>query len=253
MHKMLGVRIDPLTKQEILEKAKTWLSGSETHTLYTPNPEMLVAAHRNLGFRDILNSGDMNVCDGFGIQLMSGGVYTRFPGADLVLSLCELAEREGKSVYFIGGKSGAAKQAAEKLKERFAGLSIHFVQKSDNITIKQCDNRAMYTIVDKGQHDEILSDIVLAKPDILFVAFGHGKQEWWIDTFKSELPGVKILMGVGGTFDFLAGVIPRAPKLFRRIGIEWLWRLIHQPSRIKRIFTAVIVFPYLVLKSYVVK
>jgi len=253
MQKMLGVRIDTLTKNNILKTASRWLDQDDTHSIYTPNPEMLVETARNETFRDILNRGDLNVCDGFGIQLMSRGKIKRFPGVDLMLTLCELAERVGKSVYLLGGLPDVAKHTGEVLQKRFPRLNIKGVQTGPDITIERLNNRTMWKIDDEKMHDEMIADIVLAKPDILFVAFGHGKQEWWIDTFQKELPGVNILMGVGGSFDMIAGKIARAPKVFRAIGMEWLWRLIKEPRRIKRIFTATIIFPLLVFKSYVTK
>jgi len=252
MQKMLDVRIDTYTKKEVLEKVKAWITGDTTHTLYTPNPEMLVEAHHNHVFKEILNRGDMNVCDGAGIALMSGGVYTRFPGADLMLAICELAESQGGSIYLLGGENGVAKNAKTFLMNKFPALSIKGVHAGPRVE-RRTSGQAPLCGVTSDDHEELLADIAMAKPDILFVAFGHVKQEWWIDTFKLELPGVKIVMGVGGTFDFLAGVVPRAPKMFKSLGLEWLWRLIQQPKRFKRIFTAVIVFPFLVFKSYVIK
>ncbi|PIR76392.1 MAG: glycosyltransferase [Candidatus Magasanikbacteria bacterium CG10_big_fil_rev_8_21_14_0_10_42_10] len=252
MQKMLGVRIDPYTKKEVLEKAKAWLSGNTTHSLYTPNPEMLVEAHKYPVFKEILNRGDMNVCDGAGIALMSGGAYARFPGADLMLALCELAESQGSSIYLLGGGNRVAKNAKIFLKSKFPSLSIKGVHAGPRVE-RRTSGQAPLCKVISDDHEKLLAEIAMAKPDILFVAFGHVKQEWWIDTFMSELPGVKIVMGVGGSFDFLAGTVSRAPKLFRIIGIEWLWRLIQQPRRFKRIFTAIFIFPFLVLKSYVIK
>ena len=213
---------------------------------------MLVAASKNNVFQDILNKGDMNVCDGFGVQMMSGGKFKRFPGIDLMLALCEIAQDKGKSIYLLGGASNIAKQATDSLKERFPRLNIYFVQAGDNVIIEQSDHETMYRITSKNAQS-LIQDIQAKRPDILFVAFGHGKQEWWIDTFKKDLLGTKIVMGVGGSFDFLSGHIVRAPKVFRRLGLEWLWRLIKQPQRGKRIFTAIIIFPFLVIKSYVVK
>ena len=86
-------------------------------------------------------------------------------------------------------------------------------------------------------------------PDILLIALGHGKQEKWIAAHLPELPSVKVAMGVGGAFDFIAGRVLRAPRILRRLGLEWLWRLILQPSRLPRIWRAVIKFPILVLRA----
>jgi N-acetylglucosaminyldiphosphoundecaprenol N-acetyl-beta-D-mannosaminyltransferase len=90
-------------------------------------------------------------------------------------------------------------------------------------------------------------------PDVLFVAFGMGKQEKWINENLRKLPSVKIVMGVGGAFDYISGVISRAPLFLRRIGLEWLYRLARQPSRIKRIFNATVVFAYFLIKNKITK
>jgi N-acetylglucosaminyldiphosphoundecaprenol N-acetyl-beta-D-mannosaminyltransferase len=95
----------------------------------------------------------------------------------------------------------------------------------------------------------VMARIRESLPDILFVAFGHGKQEKWIAAALPSLPAVRVAMGVGGAFDFIAGRVKRAPKLMRLAGLEWLWRLIREPWRIRRIWTAVVVFPWLVLRS----
>jgi N-acetylglucosaminyldiphosphoundecaprenol N-acetyl-beta-D-mannosaminyltransferase len=100
-----------------------------------------------------------------------------------------------------------------------------------------------------GINDDDMAAIQSAQPDLLFVAFGHGRQEGWIAQNLPRLPSVAVAMGVGGTFDFIAGRAKRAPIIFRQIGLEWLWRLFREPRRWRRIIDAVIVFPYLVIRS----
>jgi len=96
---------------------------------------------------------------------------------------------------------------------------------------------------------DLINRIKELKPKILFVAFGHVKQEKWIFYHLDQLPSVKLAIGVGGAFDYISGNVRRAPEFMRRIGLEWLFRLIQQPSRWKRILNAVIVFPFLIIKK----
>ena len=98
-------------------------------------------------------------------------------------------------------------------------------------------------------YEKIIQEIAASNSDILFIAYSPPKQEKWIVENLGKMPLIKLAMGVGGAFDFIAGQIPRAPKILRIIGLEWLWRLIQEPRRVKRIFKAVVVFPWLVIKS----
>jgi len=132
-----------------------------------------------------------------------------------------------------GGGSGIAEQAAEALKKKISGLSV---------TAEQGGQVEM-----NGQDDDVGEEarhrLTLFAPQILLVAFGHPKQERWIARHLVEFPSVKIVIGIGGAFDFWADTIKRAPFVIRRVGLEWLWRLILEPRRWKRIWNAVIVFP----------
>ncbi len=238
MAKILGVRVDDIGGSEVLKIAKGFLEDDKQHTIFTPNPEMLVAAHKSEAFKDVLNKSSLNICDGRGIQLF-GRLKNRVPGVEFMQGLCKLAENEGKSIYLLGSGSY---DVLSKTKQELT------VQHS-NLRIVGMDPGPKLSTTGEGDSQNAISSINEAKPDILFVAFGHEKQEMWINTHLSELPSVKIAMGVGGSFDFISGNATRAPKWMRSLGLEWLFRLIRQPRRIKRIFTAVIVFPLLILKS----
>lgn len=138
-------------------------------------------------------------------------------GIDLVEALCQLASQNGYSVAFIGGQSGAASLAGAHMVSKYPGLKLVYSDPGGHISP---DGKA-----------EVLP--ALPPTDIVFVAYGHRKQEKWIERYKSELP-VRVLMGVGGSFDYLSGRVPRAPVIFRYFGLEWLFRLILQPWRIAR-------------------
>ena len=243
MH-LLGVRVDSPTKAEALHKVSTFLGVEGQHMIFTPNPEMLISAVDNEYFRDILNSSALNICDGRGVQIFAKGKVSRIPGVDFVYDICELAESEGKSVYLLGsGSDKVIESAALKLKKIYPELKIAGFNKGPKFEIEYWNNLTRI-IYNQHENDEVMGDIIQTAPDIVLVGFGHIKQEQWIDESLPQLPSVRVAMGVGGSFDVIGGKLPRAPKFLRTIGLEWLWRLIIQPSRIKRIWTAVIIFPY---------
>jgi N-acetylglucosaminyldiphosphoundecaprenol N-acetyl-beta-D-mannosaminyltransferase len=221
---ILGVRVDEYTKEEALLKVLAFLRDGKQHTIFTPNPEMLVDAQNDEQFRNILNSGSLNICDGVGIELVSGGKLKRISGVDFMQDICRLAAKEEKRVYVLGSLDDTVLQKTKTfLEKQFPGLQI-------------CG-------MDPG--DGTVEHIRAAVPDILFVAFGHPKQEKWIHENLAKLPSVKISMGVGGACDMLAGKTPRAPRFLRAIGLEWLWRLLIEPRRIRRIWKATGAFLFL--------
>ncbi len=227
MPNILGVKIDNLDENEILEKIEGFLNSSKQSYLTTPNPEFLVQAQEDKEFNKILNQADISIPDGIGLILASlflgQPIKKRIAGVDLMELICQKAANQGYSVFLLGGKKGIAEKASFKLKEKYPGLEIDFCQNESVLPKKE--------------------------PVICFVALGAPKQERWIKNNLNKMPSVKLAMGVGGAFDFISDNIKRAPRGIRKIGLEWLWRLALEPWRGKRIFRAVIVFPYLILKS----
>lgn len=244
--RILGIRIDNLKKEEILSKISLFLSDSKSHMVFTPNPEMLVEATRNPNFKNILNQADLNLCDGFGLKIVKPQL-TRISGADFMLEICARAEREYKSIYLLGsGDTATLKKAVQNLHQKFPTLKIAGTDPGHKIELVKTEkgNELQYN---QDENAETLQRIIMSAPDILFVAFGHNKQESWIVENIHQLPSVKIGMGVGGAIDYLGEKIRRAPKLIRVIGLEWLWRLVREPRRIKRIWNATFVFLFLVI------
>ncbi|PIR04118.1 MAG: hypothetical protein COV59_02955 [Candidatus Magasanikbacteria bacterium CG11_big_fil_rev_8_21_14_0_20_39_34] len=238
---VLGVHIDSVTIEEALNRAQGFLEGNSGNTIFTPNPEMLVEAQNNPVFREILNTASLNLCDGVGIQLLLGGKIKRIPGVDFVYKLCALAEKRGDSLYLLGtGSNSILEKTVEELTKKFPNLHIVGYHRGVDITLKNG-----FHILDEKENDKLIDNIISVAPKILLVAFGHSKQEQWIYTFLSELPSVRIAVGVGGSFDYISGEVSRAPKILRVIGLEWLYRLLLQPKkRFKRIINAVIIFPF---------
>ena len=178
---------------------------------------------------------------GVGLVLMSfffdQPLVERITGNDIVEMLLEQANRLGKKVYFLGGAGGQAQKAATVAKTRYPNLLTAF------------DSAGRVEKIN-GQWQmapAILEKIEREAPEILLVAFGHGKQEKWISDHLSRLSSVRVAVGVGGALAFLSGEVRRAPKWLQSVGLEWLYRLILEPKRLWRIVNAVLVFPITVL------
>jgi len=238
---ILGIKIDNLNLNELLYEIDYFLRSNSGHYLVTINPEFIVEADKNFKFKIILNEADLRVADGFGLILaacLKGQIIKqRISGADLTLEICKLAEQNNYPIYLLGGFGDTAKLAANNLKHRFPKLNI--LGAEEGIIYPFFDN----------ENSQLLARINKAKPAIIFVAFGAPKQEKWIKENLARMPSICLAMGVGGTFDFLAGKTPRAPHFMRNLGLEWLFRLIIEPWRVKRIFRAVFVFLWLVIKE----
>lgn len=241
---LLGVNIDSVTREEAQQKLQSFLRDGEQHSIVTPNPEFLLLARRDEEFRGILNRADLALPDGIGLlfaaRIFGVRIRERITGVSFVHAVCEEAAREGKKVFFLGAGDGVTKRAAEELQKRYLNLVVVGTESGGVIErIRQGEWRYSDT--------KILDTLRQAKPDILFVALGQGKQEKWIADHCASLPSVKIAMGVGGALDYIAGAASWAPAWVRGAGLEWLWRLAHEPRRWRRIVNAVIVFPLVVL------
>ncbi len=212
---VLDIKIDDITMDEALEIAQSWLQKPGKHYIVTPNPEFIVEAESDLAFKKILNSADLSIPDGVGLKL--AGIKNRITGVDLMENLVELAAEKGYSVGLLGGRNNLAKLTAEKLQNKSPGLKVAFAESGGEVDIQ----------------GKSLKSLKSLKCDLLFVAFGHGKQEKWINNYLDKIP-VKVVMGVGGSFEYISGIVPRASKIVRDLGLEWLFRLILQPWRIKR-------------------
>ncbi len=232
---LLGIPIDAVTRQQALSVIKAMLGGSKQHQVNTPNNEMLVEARRHPRFTDVLRAGSLNLPDSTGLllaaRLTGQHLPERVTGADMTQALCGVLD-ERCPVFLLGAAPGVAEKAGEVLKTLHPQLMVAGTHSGSP--------RAQ----DAG---EIIAAINRAKPKLLLVAFGAPAQELWIADHLAEMPSVMVAMGVGGTFDFLAGAKKRAPVWMRKTGLEWLWRFAQEPSRWRRMWKAVVVFPWLVM------
>ncbi|MDD5489515.1 MAG: WecB/TagA/CpsF family glycosyltransferase [Candidatus Moranbacteria bacterium] len=229
---IIGVRVDNLSKVEVNNWIKNTLDDSPEHKFVTTiNPEIALKAHRDKKYQEVLNSADLNLCDGFGIKFISrfkgGKISARYTGVDLVEYVLKLAKEKNFSVLVVvSRKSLSAPQEIER------GIAERLNFKAQ---AKYWDNEDFF------QSEEA------KKAEIVFVNFGAPHQENFIFENRRKFPKAKILAGVGGTFDFLAGKMKRAPRWTRNAGLEWFWRMLQEPKRMRRIANAVVIFPWVAL------
>lgn len=235
---ILGVRFDLISLHQAVGIVCDWVKDRQKRYIVTPNPEFVIASKEDPEFRKILNSADLSITDGRGIQLAARflglPVPERITGVDFMLELCARAADLRIPIFLLGGKRGVAKKCAEKLRNKFSEIRIAGI----------FDGNAA-----EAGDSETVNVINQTNAKIVFIAYGAPKQEKWIARNLNKLNNVKIAMGVGGAFDYLSEEISRAPLFMRRIGLEWLWRLFRQPKRLGRIINAVVIFPLLVLKE----
>ncbi len=235
---ILGVRVHAVTMAQTLALVEQFIAQRTPHQLVTVNPEFVVAAQTDDRFRQIINRAALGLPDGIGLLLAArflgqGRLPERVPGSDLVVHLARLSHEKGYRIYFLGAREGVAGRAARNLQQKYPALQVAGCYAGSPA---------------EAENEEILQKILPTRPDILLVAYGAPKQDKWIARNLHRL-GVPVCIGVGGSFDFLAGEVKRAPRWIQRIGLEWLYRLMVQPWRWKRIWNAVGRFSWLVLRQ----
>lgn len=225
---IFGVPIDNLSRVAILDRIEYWLLEGGFHRIATVNPEFLLLAHSHPNFCQSLKTADLRIADGVGINfpfwLAGEKLMARYPGADLLQDILKLAEEKQYGVALALYEQGLSSPETIKtiLLERYPKLQIEMLS---------------------------LREPQSSQAAILFCNYGAPLQELYLETFRTRHTNFRLVMGVGGAFDFLTGAIPRAPRWMRSLGLEWLWRLLQQPSRFKRIWNAVVIFPIKVLSQ----
>jgi N-acetylglucosaminyldiphosphoundecaprenol N-acetyl-beta-D-mannosaminyltransferase len=241
---IFGVRLDELASVEQLRGVATgFLDGDRAFRIFTPNPEILLRAREDTGYADVLRSADLALPDGTGVAIVqtlrNGRSVRRWPGVEIAALLLRLAAERGETVAFVGGTSEVAERSAARWRA-LPGLKVVTAGAGDTIGEDGLAHPA-------DREGEIVEAIRSAAPTIVLVGLGAPKQERWIERHADAFPSVRIMIGVGGAFDMWAGSRRRAPRAFRTLGLEWLWRLALEPRRLPRILRATVVFPVLAL------
>jgi N-acetylglucosaminyldiphosphoundecaprenol N-acetyl-beta-D-mannosaminyltransferase len=218
--------VDAVTSGQALAAIVETCRSGRGGTVFTPNVDHVVIADKNDRFVQAYERVSLSLPDGMPIlwaaRLLGFPLPEKVSGSDLVVPLAEIAAENGLGIFFLGAGEGIAALAAARLKERFPRLVVAGVE-SPRIDLSQ----------DRAVRADLEARVKAAKPDIVLVALGAPKQELWIDEVREELRPA-VLIGIGGTLDFIAGVTKRAPPWLSRHGLEWLYRLGQEPKRLGR-------------------
>ena len=272
-----GVRVDfELNKEQILAKIDALIAGGNSHLISTVNPEFIMAAQNDREFKRILNSSSICVPDGSGLffardflttishwernflfpikAFIYGSLfwltkrYQTVTGADLLFNICSNADNKGYTVFFLGGQSDkydVAHNLATYMSSKYKNMNV--VGAASKFVYSEQDDDKTLQYIHKCMKERHVNKI-----DILFVAYGHNRQESWIIRNNEKIPA-KVAIGVGGSFEFAIGLQKRASKVVQSMNLEWLFRLIMQPSRIGRVLVAFPIFPLFIFYSVVRK
>ena len=227
---IMGVRINNITMNEVMDIIKTKISNNKQYIIYTPNTEFVMMCQKDDEFMELMNNSDINIPDGIGLiyasKIKKHPLKEKVAGFDLSVNLLKLANENSLKLFVVGGKPGVAEKAMENVHEKYPNIDIVGIQ----------HGYFKGTHLGKNGHEEelkVLENINKAEPHILFVGFGAKKQEQWIEYNKDKIIA-KIIIGNGGTLDGLAGNVKRAPEIFIKLGLEWFYRLMKEPKRITR-------------------
>lgn len=217
---VLGVGFDNVNMEQAVERAAGMIEEGAFHYAVTPNAEFVQRAEKDEQFRAALNGADLVLTDGIGVvyaaKILGTPLQERVPGCDFAAALCGWMAENEKKLFLLGAKPGVAEQAAQNLMQAHPGLKV-------------CGTHDGYFTEDAP----VVDAIRLAGADVVFVCLGAPKQENWMIQHGPET-GASFLIGLGGSLDVFAGTVKRAPEIWQKLGLEWLYRLLKQPSRIGR-------------------
>ena len=217
---VLGVQFDNVTMEQAVERAADMIAQGGFHYAVTPNAEFVQRAEGDAAFCAALNGADLVLPDGIGViyaaKILGTPLQGRVPGCDFAAALCGWMAEKGKKLFLLGAKPGVAEQAAENLTRTYPGLCV-------------CGTHDGYFKEDAP----VVEAVRALGADVVFVCLGAPKQENWMIEHGPQT-GAALLIGLGGSLDVFAGTVKRAPKIWQKLGLEWLYRLLKQPSRIGR-------------------
>lgn len=221
---VLNIWVDAVDMRAALDLVADFVEkGERVHTVFASNPEKNFSVPKDRLLYEIFREADMLIPDGIGMvfaaRILHKAKISRVPGCELMQKTCAMAAKKGYSVYLYGAREDVSARAAEILAERYPGIRI---AGRSNGYVREEDM------------DGLVEDINASGARILFVALGSPRQEKWVSSFGGKLKNVRVCQGIGGTLDVIAGNVKRAPDMFCKTGIEWLYRLFAEPRRLKR-------------------
>lgn len=219
---ILGVTISTATIPDVVDMIMHAISSGNKMSVFTPNSEIILSAYKNEEFKNIINSATIRTADGIGViyasKILGTPIPERCSGYDISLELIKQIAFSGHSLYLFGASPGVAEAAKQKIEEANPGINI--VGYHDGY-------------FDVEEEKNIINDINEKKPNVLFVCLGSPKQEKWINNHINDLD-INVAIGLGGCLDVYAGNVRRAPDIFIKLGLEWLYRLMKEPKRFFR-------------------
>lgn len=232
--KLLGFNIDTFDFETAVSYAKNLLESKKGAQVVTINPEMIEFALKNSDFANILNNADIVIPDGVGVQIglkIKGVNAQRIAGIEYSYRLIQECAKSSLPIALVGAKPDILEKACKNLKEKIENLDIIYSHDG------YFDNQ-----------EQILSELAQSSPRLVLVALGSPRQEEFINAAKKLLPEA-LMIGVGGSFDVWSGEVKRAPLIYQKLGLEWLYRTVKEPWRFKRIFPTLPRFLFRVLFS----
>ncbi|MGH2404150.1 MAG: WecB/TagA/CpsF family glycosyltransferase [bacterium] len=216
---LLGTTVHAVSLPAALAWVEQSIASRRGGYIVTLNGAMLVQTARDAALRDVVNEAGLVTADGVGVilaaRILGVDIIDRVAGIDLTVAVCARAASVGYRIYLLGGAPGVAAATADALRQQFPALQIVGLH---------------HGFFPPEDEPAVIAGIRQAAPDVLMVAFGAPRQERWMRRWRREL-GVPVAIGVGGSFDVMAGRVPRAPHWMRRLGLEWLYRSLREPRR----------------------
>lgn len=217
---ILGVRFDDVSRQEAAQLGAAMLEQDQFHYVVTPNPEFILAAEKDADFRQVLNSADLVIPDGIGVvysaKILGTPLKERVPGIEFAADMLAKLDQMGGRLYLLGAKPGVAQEAGRRILERHPNIVL-------------CGTHDGYF----KDEEAVLLEVAAARPNLLFVCLGAPKQEKWMARWGRHT-GARLAIGLGGALDVFAGNVERAPESWRKLGLEWAYRLKKEPQRAGR-------------------
>ncbi len=231
---ILGVSVDMIDMNLAIAQINNLIKNNDKgNYIFAINAEKIIALQKDSFLKEMSEKATLLIPDGMGavlaIRILYGIKVQRVPGVDLMHNICKEASKKGYKIFIYGAKEEVNREVVEKLYSIYPGINI----------VGRCNG-----YLSEEKMGDLVKKINESQADILFIALGSPKQEKWIQKYLPELTSVKICQGIGGTLDTIVGHVKRAPELLQKSALEWLYRLIKEPKRIRR----QIIIPIFVLK-----
>ncbi len=222
--KILDIWVDPVTRNEAISRVRDFLKyGRRPHAVFASNPEKNFSVPLDRELYKVFSEADLLIPDGIGMVLAARILYNaileRVPGSEFIFDICSLAEKESYRIFLYGAGEDINRKSTEVLAAKYTRLMIA---------------GRSHGYIGQAEMPELIKQINESRAEILFIALGSPKQEKWFAEHKGALEHVRVVQGIGGTLDTIGGTVKRAPAIWRKYGVEWLYRLLSEPGRVKR-------------------